>query len=1001
MTQTPINSTLYFLILILAFQLAFVPSFARTSNSLNKNDKVRVQLKHYHQFQFAGYYAALHKGFYKNEGLDVKIIEGGTFNVVDIVLNGDADYGISSIDILIERINNKPVVLLASIFQSSPSIFLSLKESKINTAHDLINKKVMLLKEFRNPELLAIFYKEGIRFDDLLRLSTTYDINDLINGKTDVINAYLTNEPYFLKEKNIPYSIISPKNYGIDFYGDGIFTTEEEINKNPERVDAFIRASKLGWEYALSNPDEIIDILINIYGVKKSKEHLKFESEQIKKLILNDYIEIGHINPGRLDNIAKICAQMGMISPNYNLDGFIYQPEQFKTPRTLKLAIIILVIIISIAAIILLYLFIFTKQLKKAVASQTTDISRKNQELIKSEKRFREVIENLPLGAILVEGEQLFTNKKVLEITEYTNSEIPNIEKWFSILYKKDKDVNYQIYKSHIQASLNKSLISTITTKFGLTKQVEFHAYSFDNKEIWLMNDITQRIRTEHDLIASEYKLRTYIEESPMGLVIFSSNTKVTFTNPAFLKLLDIDSETKVDYFIRDFFSPLQLAKNIELMNQLISNGKVQGEVLLRSIKNKNFPVFISAVKLSENEFLGFVMDISPLKTVENELKIALKKAEESDRLKSAFLANMSHEIRTPMNGILGFSKLLLKDNLPKSKKEQYIDILNQNGKQLLEIINNIIDISYLEVKQLKITNTSFSISKLFNDLNTFFKVEKLKYHKENINISFNNQVPQELDMIESDIGKIKQVLINLINNALKFTKEGFVKVGVTLTNSELCFVVEDSGIGIPKQKQDIIFERFGQIENIYTRQFGGAGLGLPISKGIIELMGGKLVLSSTENKGSTFCFNIPVKKIEEELPPITNDSNKYLWNDKSILIVEDVDINISFLEELFENTKASITVRKNGKEAVDLCKSGFIPDLILMDIQMPEMNGIEATKKIRKLLPSIPIIAQTAYASENDKELALAAGCNDFFPKPLNFDKLMNRIHHLLFATN
>lgn len=189
MNKSPIPFLSFNLILTLIFLLLFLNSQANEPTKAPILDKIRLQLKYYHQFQFAGYYAALHKGFYKNEGLDVELLEGGTVNAVEIVLQGDAEYGVGANDILIERINNKPVVLLASIFQSSPSIFLSLKKSGINTAHDLINKRVMLLDEYRDPELLAIFYKEGIPLDNILRLTTTYNVNDLITGKTDVLNA--------------------------------------------------------------------------------------------------------------------------------------------------------------------------------------------------------------------------------------------------------------------------------------------------------------------------------------------------------------------------------------------------------------------------------------------------------------------------------------------------------------------------------------------------------------------------------------------------------------------------------------------------------------------------------------------------------------------------------------------------------------------------------------------------------------------------------------------
>ena len=1013
MNKAPtLNFSLFRTILVIFLLLAFVPQIhSNTTHKTPQPDKIKLQLKYYHQFQFAGYYAALHKGYFSEEGLDVELLEGGNINSIQMVLEGKADYGIAANDILIERVNNKPIVLLASIFQSSPSIFLSLKESNIHTAHDLINKRIMLLDQFRDPELLAIFYQEGIQLFNIQRQTTSYNINDLINKKTDALNAYSTNEPYFLEEQNIPYSIIYPQSYGIDFYGDGIFTSEKEIENNPKRVDAFIRASKKGWEYALANSEEIIDLLITKYGVKKSKNHLRFEANQIKKLILNEYVEIGHINPGRLDNIAKICAQMGMIKPNYNLDGFVYQPEQFKTPFWLKWTLIIITLICSIVIIFSLYLFIFNRQLRVAVMKQTSSLSIKNKELeneiserIKteealkiSEKRFRELIENLPSGAIIIEGDKLFTNKKAYEITEYLNEETPDIESWFAALYKNKKNVNFQTYLKSKTESFKLPTVKSITTKSGLKKHVEFHAYSFDNKEIWLMNDISQRIATEKALITSEYKLRTYIDESPNGLVIFNRETKVSFSNISFTKLLELESDSDKVYYISDFFAPIEMEKNKDMLKQLLTTGKVQGEVIIQTANKTTLPVFINAVQLNSNEYLAFVMDTSQIKKVENELKLALKKAEESDRLKSAFLANMSHEIRTPMNGILGFSQLLLKNNLTKEKKEKYVDILNQNGRQLLDIINNIIDISYLEVQQLKIFSSAFSISKLFNDIEILFKLEKLKYQKEHLNISFINNVPEEYDQINSDSGKIKQVLINLVNNALKFTADGFIKITVDLFESKLVFKVEDSGIGIPKHKENIIFERFGQIENVYTKQFGGAGLGLPISKGLIELLDGEISLSSTVDKGSKFEFFIPITKINVKAQNVELRTEIFNWTGKKILIVEDVDINISYFTELFENTQAELLICKNGKEAIDLCESGLEPDLILMDIQMPEVNGIEATKAIRQILTNTPIIAQTAYASISDKENAILAGCNDFFAKPLNSEKLLMRINQFL----
>ncbi|RUT80111.1 ABC transporter substrate-binding protein [Ancylomarina longa] len=990
-------------------------SFSAFSNNASKQaplQKIRLQLKYYHQFQFAGYYAAVQKGFYKEEGLDVELLEGGAINSIDLVLNGEAEYGIAANDILIARLNHKPIVLLAYIFQSSPSIFLSLKASNINTAQDMIHKKVMLLDEYRDPELLAIFYQEGIKLKDINRVRTTYDIQDLIDGTTDVLNAYSTNEPYYLQEHHIDYSVIRPQSYGINFYGDGIFTSESEIKKHPKRAEAFLRASKKGWEYAMQNTEEILDILEKDYGVNKTRAHLRFEAKEIKKLIINDYVEIGHINPGRVDHIAQICSKMGMVPTNYNLDGFIYQHESFKTPPWLKWLIFSITVISLIIIIISLYLFLFNRQLRVAVDKQTKSLSEKNKELEReiservktvialqaSEKKFREMIENLPSGAVLVENKQIFTNKKALEITGYTNSELPDIDTWFIRLYQNRRNENYKIYKENKEDNFKYPVTNTIICKSGEEKQVEFHAYKFDNKEIWLLNDITERVKIQQELIDSETKLSTFIEESPNGIVMFTGDTKVVYTNPAFNSLMKINSDQKQNLRIPDFFTPSQYQENKTLWERLLETGKSQGEVLVKNTNKKNIPVYISALKLISNEYLAFVIDISNLKNVEKELIIALEKAEESDRLKSAFLANMSHEIRTPMNGILGFSQLLLRDDLTKEKKERYVDILNQNGKQLLDIINNIIDISYLEVKQLRLLKSEISIKKLIADLDALFQLEKKKYHKSDLKISFHNELSEDQDLITTDAGKLKQVLINLINNALKFTTEGYIRISVKLEQSKLSFKVEDSGIGIPLAKQKFIFKRFAQVENIYTRQFGGAGLGLPISKGIIELLNGEIFFESKEDEGTTFKFYIPISKIAKQNK--TKDyptPNNYQWNNKKILLVEDMDTNITFFKELLRDTNAELSICYNGLEAVNICNTDYRPDIILMDIQMPEMNGIQASIEIRKHLTSTPIIAQTAYASEEDKEMALKAGCNDYFSKPLDADRLLQRMNELL----
>lgn len=858
------------------FNIFIVGIFFHTDcySQINKPTKTRLQLNHFHQFQFAGYYAALEKGFYANEGLDVELIEGGKINSVEKVINDDAEYGIGNNNILLDFINDKPIQLLSSIFQTSSSIFISLEESKITTIHDLIDKKILFSNNYLSPELLAILHKEGINFNHIKPVFGDNSLKKLINKEVDVIHAQQTNEPFILDQNNVKYRSIIPKTYGIHFYGDGIFTSKKEIKNNPKRVQAFIKASKKGWEYALKNQDEIINLILTKYNSQKNYKQLKNEAEQVSKLILNQYIDIGQINKGRLSNIANLFFEVGVVNSKIDINNFIYEPEKTHIPYWLKIVLITIGIIIMSITFYSLYLFLFNKYLKNTIDKKTASLQLKNKELKieiekhkkteralkKSEQNFKQLLNNLPSGSIhIVNQNKLFTNKKVEEITGYTNKEIPNIATWFQLLYQQNLNDNLKKYNQSKKTGFKTPTYTKIHCKDGNIKDVEFLAYSFNNNEIWLMNDITNRIRTEQALIKSENKLRKYVESSPNGLIIFNKKAKIIYANKAFGKMINLPERYKNKISLTQITPFSELKKSKSRFSKLIKQGQIEIESIIKSLTGQKIEILSNTVQLNENEFLSFVIDISKIKNTERKLQSALKKAEESDRLKSAFLANMSHEIRTPMNGILGFSRLILENNISAIKRAQYADIIHENGKQLLAIINNIIDISYLEVKQLKIFDTEFSISKFISDLDQFFSLEKERYEKQNLTLEFKYLNSYDYNLT-ADVGKIKQVIINLINNAIKFTNEGSISIQAELQQTNLYFTVNDTGIGIPKSKQEIIFKRFGQVENIHSKKFGGIGLGLPISKGLVELLGGEMWVNSEEGKGSKFTFFIPVK---------------------------------------------------------------------------------------------------------------------------------------------
>lgn len=368
------------------------------------------------------------------------------------------------------------------------------------------------------------------------------------------------------------------------------------------------------------------------------------------------------------------------------------------------------------------------------------------------------------------------------------------------------------------------------------------------------------------------------------------------------------------------------------------------------------------------------------------------EKAKRSDNLKTAFLANMSHEIRTPMNGILGFSELLDDDELTPEQRREYINIINERGRHLLAIINDILDIAKIDSNQLDVSKVTFDLHHLLDDILLSYKNEQKQNDKEHIKIILEKAVDEEKSFITSDDLRLRQILNNLLSNALKFTKTGFIKFGYTIQGNKLEFFVQDTGKGIAKEKQPIIFERFRQEEETYTRQFGGTGLGLSISRGLVELLGGNIRFDSEEGKGSTFFFTIPynpsreVSAIYEKKDPVKIE---YDFSDKLVLIVEDEDYNSELLRFYLKETEARLLFAKDGKIAVDLCRSDPSINIIIMDIQLPVMNGLDATMEIRKFRGDIPIVALSAYVYEDDKKRYFDAGINDFLAKPVKSEKL------------
>ncbi len=511
--------------------------------------------------------------------------------------------------------------------------------------------------------------------------------------------------------------------------------------------------------------------------------------------------------------------------------------------------------------------------------------------------------------------------------------------------------------------------------------------------------DITERksLETRNNMLS------TAIEASPVSVIITNKNGSIEYVNQFFTEMTGYSAEEvlgKNPNILKSENQSPEFYKS--LWNTILAGKNWQGEILN---KKKNGELFwenaaISPVINKKGEIIHFIAvkeDVTKLKNTLNDLQQTKEKAEESDKLKTAFLANMSHEIRTPMNGIMGFTDLLKDPEISGEEQQEFIQIIQESSKRMMSTISDIINISKIEsgleeIKQSEIELVSFMV-----DLYQFFKPEA---DKKNLELVFANSKDSSSIRLYSDSEKLHSILSNLIKNAIKFTPEGKIVFGYTLKNEHIEFFIRDTGIGVPKHRQQAIFERFVQADIADSRVFEGSGLGLAISKSYTEMLGGTISLESQEHEGSTFFISLPINETQDHTVQIMEEQEQQTkpTNDLlKILIAEDDLVSVQLLSLFIKKVASEILIAQDGKQAIEMAKLHPDIDLILMDVKMPNIDGFEATEEIRKFNSNVKIIAQTAFAQESDCLKAFEVGCDDYLTKPIN-KKLLNQSIQTLF---
>jgi len=637
----------------------------------------------------------------------------------------------------------------------------------------------------------------------------------------------------------------------------------------------------------------------------------------------------------------------------------------------------------------------------RKLIAEITERKHAKEALQHSEEQFRNLFNDAPVGLYRTtpDGKILLANRAIYEMLGFSNYEelsARNLEEsGFEPTYRREQFIE-QIEKNGEVKGLEAKWICCngeviiVRESAKVIRDANGEPLYYDGT----VEDITERRRAEELMRESEERYRTIFTQLP-SIVMIHKDNKIVFLNQNGIEVIGYSWEEIKDHSIFDFIDDEGKARVSKNLQRRISGEQVEDyEVgvltknnIIKTLLTRAIPIYYE----NGQALLVVLTDITMRKRTEEALKEALVKAEAGNRLKSSFIHNISHEVRTPLNGILGFSQLITQPDLPDEEKEQFYTLIKASSNRLINTITNYMDISLIASGNMEVQQKPFELHQIFHTLRAQFQSMCAVKH-----LDLNMKIPNENESftLHSDVELFSKVLSHLLDNAVKFTTKGEITFGYSMKSGLLEFFVKDTGIGISKEVQNRIFESFAQEELSHTRGYEGSGLGLSIAKGLVSLLGGEIRVESEKDAGSTFFFTIPFEEKVKEVTRSKEKESKVKIQERPVLLIaEDEESNLFYLETLLRKASITIFSAVNGKEAVDQCRKHPEISLVLMDIKMPVMDGFEATREIKSFRKDIPVIAITAFAMMGDEKKALEAGCDDYLTKPVSKDVLLMKL--------